>query len=66
MGGGLEEDFFSRMRFNSFTLTKNLVISPSSCNPGTKWRWGVQDDDRQFSSSIYSCHRGKYSCQGFS
>ena len=45
--------------------TRNLVISPSSRNQGTKWRWGAQGDDKQFSSSIYNCHRGKYSCPGF-
>ena len=49
----------------TLTPTRNLVISPSSCNQGTKWRWGAQGDDKQFSSSIYNCHRGKYSCQGF-
>jgi hypothetical protein len=42
----------------TLTPTRNLVIYPSS-------RWGAQGDDKHFSSSIYSCHRGKYSCPGF-
>ena len=49
----------------TLTPTRNLVIPPSSCNQGTKWHWGAQGDDKQFSNSIYNCHRGKYSCPGF-
>jgi hypothetical protein len=49
----------------TLTPTRNLVISPSSRNQGTKWRWGAQGDDKHFSSSIDNCHRGKYSCPGF-
>jgi hypothetical protein len=49
----------------TLTPTRNLVIFPSSRNQGTKWRWDAQGDDKQFSSSICNCHRGKCSCQGF-
>jgi hypothetical protein len=46
------------------TSIRNLVISPSSRNQGTRWRWGAQGDDKQFSNPIYNCHTGKYACPG--
>lgn len=40
------------------TLTRSLVIFPSSHNQGSGWHWGAQGDGRRFSNSTYNCHKG--------